>query len=243
MKIKILIAFLSMLFVSQGALACSDPLVTKQLTAIETEKLLSNAPTFKQAWEDKAITIQFKSAKAEANLCLASLHIELPQVDLDEANQHLDQNPAKRILLAAQGYSVPDSTSIEVPFSYQVIDGKASPNDPNTPELKTLHNNLEYTYQLLAQLRIHVDENTTNQTAWRQTELEASTKRCLDNKTFKSKDAHFCSCRTEKLAKAISAKQMELINYIETQPFSVATGSMNGFNKLNEKISDTCSEK
>jgi hypothetical protein len=34
---------------------------------------------------------------------------------------------------------------------------------------------------------------------------------------------------------------MELINYIETQPFSVATGSMDGFNKLNEKISEACS--
>ena len=243
MKIKHLMAFFSALFIYQSAFACDDPSVMKQLTAIETEKLLSNAPTFKQAWQDKAITIQFNNGKAEGGQCIASLRVNLPQIDLDEANQHLDQNPAKRILIAAQGYSVPDSTIIEVPFSYQIVDGKASPHQPNTPELKALHNNIEYTYQLLAQLRIHVDENTINQTAWSKVELDDSTKRCLNNKSLKSKEANFCSCRTEKLSKAISAKQMELINYIETQPFSVATGSMNGFNKLNEKISDSCSAK
>lgn len=244
MKIKNLMVFVLMLLIYRGALAsCSDPSAIGKLTTIETEKLLSNAPTFKQAWEDKAIQIVFSNLKDQGNECVALLKLQLPQADLDEANQHLDQNPAKRILIAAQGYSVPDSTTIEVPFTYQIIDGKVLPSNPNTPELKALHNNIEYTYQLLAQLRIHVDENATNQQAWSNSELQASTNSCLNNKAFKSKDVNFCSCRTEKLSKSISAKQMELVNYIETQPFSIATGSMNGFNKLNEKISDACTAR
>jgi hypothetical protein len=241
MKIRNWIVSFGLLVAYQYAAACTDPSLTNELTTIETKKLLSNAPTFKQAWQDKAITIEFKDSKVEGNQCLATLVLHLPQADLDEANQHLDQNPAKRILTAAQGYAVPDSAKVEVPFSYQIVDGKAAASNPNTPELKALHNNIEYTYQLLAQLRIHMIDNATNQIAWSDTDLAASTQRCLNNKETKSKGASFCGCLSEKLAKAISPRQMELVNYIETQPFSVATGSMDGFNKLNEKISEACS--
>ena len=69
-----------------------------------------------------------------------------------------------------------------MPFNYQIVDGKASPSNPNTPELKALHNNIEYTYQLLAQLRIHMIDNATNQITWSDAELAASTQRCLNNK-------------------------------------------------------------
>ena len=243
MKLKIFIALCGTLIGYQTAFGCSDPAMIDQLTSIETQKLLSNAPTFKHAWQDKAITIKLKDSKAEGGQCIISLQVKLPQADLDEANQHLDQNPAKKILSTAQGYSVPDSANVEAPFIYKIIDGKVLPNDPNTPELKALHNNIEYTYQLLAQLRINVDENMTNQTTWGKAELEASIKECLNNKAYKSKDSNFCACRADKLSRAISPRQMELASYIETQPFSVATGSMDSFNKLNEKISEACLEK
>ena len=147
MKLKIFIALCGTLIGYQTAFGCSDPAMIDQLTSIETQKLLSNAPTFKHAWQDKAITIKLKDSKAEGGQCIISLQVKLPQADLDEANQHLDQNPAKKILSTAQGYSVPDSANVEVPFIYKIIDGKVLPNDPNTPELKALHNNIEYTYQ------------------------------------------------------------------------------------------------
>jgi hypothetical protein len=243
MKLRMALALISMLVTYNTALACSDASTTSQLTKLETEKLLSNAPTLKHAWQDKAISIQFKDSKMDGNQCISTLELHLPKSDLDEANQHLDQNPAKRILTAAQGYEVPESTIIQVPFSYQVIEGKVMPAEPNTAEVKRLHNNLEYTYQLLAQLRIHVDENSTNNTAWAETELQVTKQNCIANKSFNSKGADFCSCRAEKLSKAISPRQMELVNYIETQPFSIATGSMNGFYKLSENINQACTAK
>ena len=242
MKLKIALTIFFSLFSYQSAFACSEPSVMDQLNSLETEKLLSNAPTFKHAWQDKAINVLFSDIKTEGDHCIATLEVNLAQKDLDEANQHLDQNPANRILIAAQGYAVPEAKAF-VPVIYQVTNGKVDLINPNTPALKSLHNNIEYTYQLLAQLRIHVDENTTNTIAWSSSELDAATQACERNNASKSGDSNFCSCRSNNLSKAISQRQMELVNYIETQPFSVATGSMNGFRKLNEKISETCSVK
>jgi hypothetical protein len=226
----------------QNALACNDDAIA-QLKQIETDKLLSNAPTFKQAWMEGTISIKFTSPKTSDNQCVASLEIKLPQVDIDEAMQHLDQNPAKRILIAAQGYAVPDKTAIEIPYYYQMTKNEVVPVDLKNTELKSLHNNLQYTYQLLAQLRANVDEKSINQTPWSTEEIDAAIQSCRDQASSKSQGNNFCPCRIEQIAKNISAKQMELITYIQTQPFSVATGSLDGFQKLSEKINHECSTK
>ncbi len=239
--IAIVLSFLVMNY--QNALACADSDDMAQLKQIESEKLLSNAPTFKQAWIEKTINIKFTPKRSVDDQCMASFEIQLPQKDIDEATQHLDQNPAKRILLAAQGYAVPDKTSIETPFYYQMTNGKVVPSETKNTELKSLHNNLEYTYQLLAQLRANVDEKSVNETPWRTEEINAAIQTCRNKQSSKSEAVNFCPCRIEQLSKNISAKQMELINYIETQPFSVATGSLNGFQKLSEKINHECSTK
>ncbi len=239
--IAIVLSFLVMNY--QNALACADSDDMAQLKQIESEKLLSNAPTFKQAWIEKTISIKFTPKRTIDNQCMASFEIQLPQKDIDEATQHLDQNPAKRILLAAQGYAVPDKISIETPFYYQMTNGKVVPSELKNSELKSLHNNLEYTYQLLAQLRANVDEKSVNETPWRTEEINAAIQTCRNKQSSKSEAVNFCPCRIEQLSKNISAKQMELINYIETQPFSVATGSLNGFQKLSEKVNHECSKK
>ncbi len=239
--IAIVLSFLAMNY--QNALACADSDDMAQLKQIESEKLLSNAPTFKQAWIEKTISIKFTPKRTIDNQCMASFEIQLPQKDIDEATQHLDQNPAKRILLAAQGYAVPDKISIETPFYYQMTNGRAVPSELKNTELKSLHNNLEYTYQLLAQLRANVDEKSVNETPWSTEEINAAIQTCRDKQSSKSEAVNFCPCRIEQLSKNISAKQMELINYIETQPFSVATGSLNGFQKLSEKVNHECSTK
>jgi hypothetical protein len=239
--IAIVLSFLAMNY--QNALACADSDDMAQLKQIESEKLLSNAPTFKQAWIEKTISIKFTPQKTVDNQCMASFEIQLPQKDIDEATQHLDQNPAKRILLAAQGYAVPDKISIETPFYYQMTNGKVVPSELKNSELKSLHNNLEYTYQLLAQLRANVDEKSVNETPWRTEEINAAIQTCRNKQSSKSEAVNFCPCRIEQLSKNISAKQMELINYTETQPFSVATGSLNGFQKLSEKVNHECSKK
>ena len=239
--IAIVLSFLVMKY--QNALACADSDDMAQLKQIESEKLLSNAPTFKQAWIEKTINIKFTPKRSVDDQCMASFEIQLPQKDIDEATQHLDQNPAKRILLAAQGYAVPDKNSIETPFYYEMTNGKVVPSETKNTELKSLHNNLEYTYQLLAQLRANVDEKSVNLTPWSTEEINAAIQTCRNKQSSKSEAVNFCPCRIEQLSKNISAKQMELINYIETQPFSVATGSLNGFQKLSEKVNHECSTK
>ena len=241
MMIKQFLVYLCIFAICQTANACNEDSAIEQLIKIEEKKILSNAPTLKHAWQDKLFTFNFKDFTHEGVQCKATLKVSIPQKDLDETNQHLDQNPAKRILVAAQGYGVPENTVIEVPFYYQIVDGKTIPNDPNSAELKSLHNNLEYTYQLLAQLRINVEENLSNSSPWSEPELIAEIKYCQDNTLYKNKAANFCNCRASKLSKVISPRKMELIHYIQTQPYSVATGSTMSFEKLSEKIDASCS--
>src|SRR6478735_5337890 len=84
-------------------LACSDAATLATLQNLESVKFLENAPTFKHAWEDKAIQLEFVNPIANnqptAQDCVATLQLTLPQQDLDEVNTYLDENPAKRILL------------------------------------------------------------------------------------------------------------------------------------------------
>jgi hypothetical protein len=240
MNMNKIFLLLFMLLAGQTAYACAESKFIDQMTAIESKQLLSNAPTFKQAWKDKRITITLKDPHNQGSECMAYLVVNLPQSDLDEASRHLDQNPSKRILSAAQGYSVPITTKLIVPFRYHIDGENAVPNSPNTPEVKELHNNIEYTYQLLAQLRLNLNENSSNNIAWSQPELDTEKEICL-NKYPKRVD--FCSCHTEKLSKAVSANQLEIAQYLETQPYSIAAGYLNGFKKLSENIKKTCSEQ
>ena len=236
--IKIMIAFAFTLTFSLTSLACQDAKLMSNIIEAETNQLLKNAPTFKHAFEDKNIQLNLIEPVLTQGICQAKLTITLPKADLDEANQYLDEQPAKKILLGAQGYAIPEQEKNEVLYFYQNQQHLKPNNDHNT-QLKSLYSNIEYTYQLLAQLRIHLDEKSTNSITWPLEQTQQSMKACIATKKLSDDQ---CQCRVKKLSAVISPRKMELIHFIESQPYSVATGALNAYLQLSKSINESCSQ-
>lgn len=231
------VIFLS--FVSSHVFACDTAEIKQQLSQLESQTLLKNAPTFRHAWDDGAIKLDWTSIRQENDRCIAQMNLSLPEADLQQALQYMEQNAAKRILLAAQGYAVPDQTKQSVEFVYQLANGKVMPFNEGNLSLRQLHNNLEYTYQLLAQIRINVSAQTSNTTAW-PAELKASEKSSCVASGKSSATA--CDCRVVELEKVISPRQKELVDFIRSQPYAMAAGSMDSFVSLSKQIDSRCGQ-
>lgn len=225
--------------ISNHLMACESDQIRQQVIQLESEILLKNAPTFHHAWQDGAIKLDWVSAQSHGQGCEAQLTLQLPEKDLQEAEQYMQQNPAKRILLAAQGYAMLEQTKQNLAFSYQLDNAKVVPDNGDNFALRQLHNNLEYTYQLLAQIRINVTGQTSNSIPW-PNELKSSEQSSCRASGKLSDDA--CACRVLELEKVLSPRQKELVEFIRSQPYSVAAGAMDSFISLSKQIDSRCSQ-
>lgn len=235
---KLCYGFLLTLFSISGY-ACDD---AKALWAAESAKLLENAPAFKHGWEDQAIQLGFSDFKTTPTGCVATLQLTLPQQDLDEVNADMNANPAKRILLAAQGYEIPQQSINRVEYHYQLVDGKVSAPAADNPARTRLYNNVEYMYQSLAQLRIALKKGIKNDTPWDSGLKQKEMAHCQSNYTVAVGNLEFaCTCRVDNLSRLLSPRQMELVHFIESQPYSVATGALNSYAHTSKEINEDCS--
>ncbi|HSI43086.1 MAG TPA: hypothetical protein VK949_01980 [Methylotenera sp.] len=228
-------------------LACSDAASLATLQKLESVKFLENAPTFKHAWEDKTIQLEFVNAKVNNQSagqdCMATLKLTLPQQDLDEVNTYLDENPAKRILLGAQGYTIPESNINKVDYFYTVENGKVTSNNSGNQSLNSLHSNIEFMYQTLAQERVVLKKGVKNTVAWSEENKKAELESCKRSYQVATGDIDFaCSCRVDNLSKILSPRQMELIGFIQKQPYSAATGVLNSYAYTSKEINEDCSK-
>lgn len=231
-----LMVLLSLL--SVHAFACDGEDIRKQLNQAELAVLMKNAPTFQHAWQDGTFKLSWSELKPHAQACQAQLQVTLPEADLAEANQYLQANPAKRILMAAQGYAVAEQAVQQLDFFYQVEQGKVKTLNQDHFALRQLHSNIEYTYQLLAQLRIAVSANSQNTQAWPDSLQQSELTSC---QTAAKLTAAGCACRLQALQQHVSPRQKELLDYIRQQPYSVAAGVMDGFVQLSKQIDQGCS--
>ncbi len=222
---------------STNIFACDDSEILQRLQQQEEGKLLENAPTFRHAWEDKVISLVFSESQADGDHCVAKMTLALPKEDIDQVIEYLDVNPAKRILLAAQGYGAPVETTT-VDFFYKA-DG-TSMNEKNQA-LNKLHSNVEFAYQSLAQERVVFAKDTSNSMAWNQIKLDMETENCKKLITTEVNQTNVsCSCRIKKLSKVLSPREMELVNFINSQPFSTATGVLNNYKEIRTNIDSAC---
>ena len=221
--------------------ACNDAHTLDTLQQLESKTLLKNAPTFKHGWQNQSITLNFAAqSSSDPAICEAKMTLTLPQADLDEVNTYFDANPAKRILLAGQGYVLPEVVN-HLTYQYALNNQAIVPNDSGNQDLKALHNGVEYMYQLLAQIRIEIKPSTLNTVTWptdlTQTELELCTQRYLAANTPLSEA---CNCRVTHLSQVITANQMELIYFITQQPYSAATGVLTSYRDFSEQANQDC---
>jgi len=227
-------------FFTLSAQACDSAQAVDELRAIESTKLLQHPLAFSHGWQDGEIRLSVMQGNRNTDgLCTAMLKLEIPQRDLDMVNAHLDQNPAKRILLGAQGYSVPPAPMFEVPFNFTLENGKVMPkNDENRP-LDDMHHSLEFMYQLLTQLGAEISAPDNNLQPWPEAVRESELKVCQASLAA-SDTATACSCRTQALEANYKARQMALIGYLQSHPYSTTSKAVVSFNTLSNDINKRC---
>lgn len=227
-------------FFTASAQACDSTEAGETLRAIETTKLLQHPLAFSHGWQDGEIRLSVAQGRqnAEGN-CTAMMKLEIPQRDLDTVNAHLDQNPAKRILLGAQGYSVPPAPMFEVPFNFTLENGKpVAANDGNRP-LDDMHHSLEFMYQLLTQLGAEISAPGNNQQPW-PAGLHESERSACQTSLAASDAATACSCRVQALEASYNARQMALIGHLLSHPYSTTSKAIVTFNVLSNDINKRC---
>lgn len=222
--------------------ACLNPSQLETLQKNELSYMLNRVPpAFAHAVSDQQVTL--KVTEQQADPCTAALVVNVPEAHLKEAQAVLEADPAKNIMLAAQGYAIPTTTSLEANF--KVV--PASLEIPSAEILQTaalgqLRASVELIYSLITQARANLADNAQNATPWSTAYQQANTKRCSEKyKVQTGQDiAGACACQANTLAKHVSERQMEYIDYVRSNPYAMATGSSQYFARLESQTLLAC---
>lgn len=220
--------------------ACSyaSCLTDTELSALnqdESKYLVKKIPPyFKHQLEAGSISVSMKMVDKEA--CTVSLNLTLPKSDIAEANMILDAQPAKKIMLSAQGQSLPNAMENNAIFTVDTSKLKVTEADVlQTSPLGKLRGSVELMYALLTQERAKVDLNTTNNVPWPDNYKQGFINTCTEknNQTM-------CACMAAEYASKITANQMVYIDYVRANPYALATGVNQAFEALTEKVTLAC---
>lgn len=221
---------------------CLTGVQLTQLNQQETNYMLGRIPpAFAHAVEDKLVTLDTKYVKDES--CTARVILTMPEADLAEANRILDADIAKKIMLAGQGYGLPESTQLQA--DYVVLLDKMEPAEQEvlqTASLGKLRASVELMYAILTQARAEVKEGQQNTQAW-QSDFKANYITSCQQTMTTTADNNPCACQARALEKIVSQRQLDHISYIKSNPYAMATGSDRAFNVLLEKLNGDCGLK
>lgn len=231
---KILMMFLS-LFLINNAEAC---LKMEQLQTIEAKEkayLLNRIPpAFGDAVQAGLLKMEVRAEQEVA--CGARLIFSLPSVDLDQARALLDADIAKKIMLNAQGYGLPETTNASAVFKVDV--DKLTPSKSEvlqTSELGKLRASVELMYAILTQARAALSAGG-NAVKWSSTYKQAQVEKC----TAQNTPTQGCVCWAEALESKASEQQIRYQAYLVSNPYAYATGATQQFNKINTETAKTC---
>lgn len=219
------------------ASACLDQSSLNALADKEMQYLLQRIPpAFADAVSDQLIHGQMTLKAADA--CQVHWQLTLPAADIAEAQALLQAEPAKQIMLAAQGYQIPEQGSVEADFA--VDPATLQPRHQEilqTAPLGKLRASVELMYALLTQAR--TSGGQAAQTPWTQAELQSAQVSCQQQ--FRADDSEkACACYSHGLAEKYSARQVKYNRYLMTNPYAFATGNGGDFKQLDKSLQATC---
>jgi hypothetical protein len=229
-------AFLLCIFNTNLVFAsCLSSSQLSQLGQTESDYLIQQIPpALKHAVHANEVTIAVESVDGES--CQAKLVVTVPQADVDEANAVLDTQPAKKIMLSAQGYGLPQGTQHEAVFTVDTSTLEIANADIlQTAPLGKLRASLELMYALITQKRAELSESQKNTKPW-----PKETKQLVVSSCSAHQKLAVCTCIAEQYALTISSHQMEYIQYIRENPYALATGANQGFEAVKQKAESAC---
>ena len=237
--------FVTIVLLATPALVMANCLDDPKLQQIKEREiafqLYKNPPPFKHALESGQFKLQMQHVQPEeATICRVKMVVEIPEQDLKETSAAIDATPAKRIMLAMQGYEVPENTHLEALFT---VDAKTleipKQQFTQTAELGRTRATIELIYATVANTRGSFSANSVNNKPWMEAFIKEQRQNCQDNP---SSSEQFCSCRLSKLASYTSQEQMDTINYLQKNPYSQGSAPLEEYKALNAEISKQCEE-
>lgn len=226
---------------SASTLACE--LTPNNVIAIQDKELSylegRIPPAFRHAVEDKL----FQLSTTITDDCHVHMQANIDQSALREANQSLDENPAKRIMLASQGYALPDNATIQYEFNVDETLQPLHADKLQTSALGKARASIEMVYTILTQNRAtNISETLTNNHPWSNVYKERFINQCSLLQNGINVSRMVCMCRAKALEEHVNERQMEHIDYIRSNPYAKATGADKGFSALEQKILLSCQE-
>lgn len=234
-KMKGLFAIVLTTFTLNGYAACADDATLKKVNEKELQYMLNRVPpAFSQAVEDAQITYQH--AVADAQTCEVTLTVVFPESHLQEAQSALDADLSKKILLAAQGYSLPEKTKVSATYSLNIENLSAKPQETlQSGALGKLRASVEMMYSLITQKRLNnlTEKTITN---WSTQALEKAMNGCQTMDKTKS----LCDCKLQFYAKSISPRDYENLLYSQSNPYAFASTKNAYLSQLAETSEKNC---
>jgi len=199
-------------------------------------------PAFKHAHEDGKATMEYKTTNAEAaDACRVDLFVTFSQQDLDLANAVLDKEPAKKIMLSAQGYALPETNTLQARFNvdnpYQQLLSQAY---LQTKPLGQLTTQLELMYAFVTQARVEAIKANAQPTAWDSQQIKVAESKC---QALASTTPMDCTCRIEQLSQQVGFRDFEYIDSIQTNPYAFATGAGSSVKNIMTPINQVCAKR
>lgn len=237
MLFPLVFSMLNMLFASH-AYACLDHQSVMQIKTNEEAHLLSrNVATMTDALYDQLLTIQVKQMDGT---CKVSITYTLPELDIAEANQLLNANPAKRIMLAGQGYELPSQTMLTAVASVEPTTLSILHEDIlQSAPLGKNRASVELLYASLAQTRAVIKPDNLSTEAWPVALVNVELSACNSQYTSQS-NPDACACRVHALSQKISPRQLKYIQYLANDPYSSATGALSTYQGISEQVNFEC---
>lgn len=214
---KLLIAA-SLLISQLTQAACINETDLKQINEQELQYMLNRVPpAFKHAVQDQQIT--YTHRVEDAQNCVVSVDIKLPQAHITEAQAELDADPSKKILLFAQGYSLPEKTEVTAQYRVNSNSLMADPSEIlQSGTLGKLRASIEMMYSLITQKRLN-DLSQKTEVQWSKKDLEAGINACENAK----KDKQYCTCNVNFFAQSLAPRDYENFQYSQSNPYAFAS--------------------
>lgn len=237
---RIALLSLSFVFSLSAQAACFNDATLQQVAKNELDYMLVRIPpAFADAVADKSVTL--KALPADVDSCSAKIEMTVPQQDITTANELLARDPAKKIILFSQGYTLPETTQLSAVFKVNEKTLEVAHAETlHSAELGKLRASVEMMYAMITQARADVDPNARNMQAWSKDFTQQHIADCRKSFSNSSGGDAGCECQVSKLAEVISEKQMRYVDYLYSNPYALGTGSGKNFAELKRNIDASC---
>ncbi|MEK9825142.1 MAG: hypothetical protein VW395_02440 [Methylotenera sp.] len=237
---RITLLMIHLFFAASAQAACLSDSALQQVAQNELNYMLGRIPpAFADAVADKSVIL--KALPAEADVCAAKIEMTVPEQDIKTANELLEKDPAKKIILFSQGYTLPESTQLSAVFKLNEKTLEVTHAETlHSAELGKLRASVEMMYAMITQARADIDPNARNNQAWSKEFTQQHVAECNKAYSNSTSGAAGCECQVAKLAEVVSEKQMRYVDYIKSNPYALGTGSGNNFAELKRNVDAGC---